>query len=276
VRDDVLAGDVAVVTGSARGIGRAIAERFAEEGAAVVVADVDVEGGRATVDDIADAGGDATFVETDVSDADDARALVDATLAEYDRLDVLVNNAGGGLAGDDALHRVDEATWDTNVDVNLKGSFLCAREALPAMVAGDGGRMVHLSSVNGLTGIGLTAYSAAKAGILSLSRTIATQYGRHGVRSNAICPGTVETESRRREMAEGGGDPAREEWLEQYALGRFGRPGDVADAALYLTSDLSSFVTGSELVVDGGLTCGLDHTLEQLVYGVDEVPTRPE
>jgi 3-oxoacyl-[acyl-carrier protein] reductase len=271
-----LAGEVAVVTGSAKGIGRAIAERFADEGASVVVADVDDDGGRATVESIESAEGRATFVETDVSDADDTRALVDATLDTYDRLDVLVNNAGGGLAGDDNLHRIDEATWDANIDVNLKGSFLCAREALPAMVAGGGGRLVHMSSVNGLTGIGLTAYSAAKAGILSLSRNIATQYGRHGIRSNVICPGTIETESRRREMAESGGDPAREEWLEQYALARFGRPEEVADAALFFASEQSSFVTGTELVVDGGLTAGLDHGLEQLVYDVDDVPTRPE
>lgn len=274
MRASVLADDVAVVTGSARGIGRAIAERFADEGAAVVVADVNAEGGRETVERIEAAGGVATFVETDVSDAGDIRGLVDATLDAHGGLDVLVNNAGGSMSGDDNLHRIDEATWDANLDVNLKGSFLCAREALPAMVASDGGRMVHMSSVNGLTGIGLTAYSAAKAGILSLSRTIATQYGRHGVRSNVICPGTIETESRRVEMEKSGGGPAREEWLEQYALGRFGRPDDVADASLYLASDLSSFVTGSELVVDGGLTSGLDHRFEQLVYDVDEVPTR--
>jgi 3-oxoacyl-[acyl-carrier protein] reductase len=267
-----LEGDVAIVTGAARGIGRAIATRFAAEGAAVIVADVNVDGGHETVERIAHDGGEALFVETDVSDGDAARELVDRTIAEYESLDVLVNNAGGALAGDDNLHRIDEATWDANVDVNLKGSFNCAKAALPAMVAGDGGRMIHMSSVNGLTGIGLTAYSAAKAGICSLSQTIATQYGRHGIRSNVICPGTIETEARREEMSESGGNDVRDEWLDQYALGEFGRPDDVADAALYLASAYSSFVTGTELVVDGGLTAGLDHGLEQLVYDVDESP----
>jgi 3-oxoacyl-[acyl-carrier protein] reductase len=142
------------------------------------------------------------------------------------------------------------------------------------MMENGGGRLIHISSVNGLTGIGLTAYSAAKSGLFAFSRTIATQYGRHGIRSNVIWPGTVETERQREEMAEGDTQLLREEWLDQYPLGRFGRPDDVANAALYLGSKLSEFVTGSELVVDGGLTCGLDHRFEQIVYDVEERPPR--
>lgn len=273
VMDDLLAETTAIVTGSASGIGRAIARRFADAGSEVVVVDVDPDGGTKTVELIEEDGGAATFVRTDVSERGDVRAMVDTTIEEFGGVDVLVNNAGGSF-DDDNLHRVDESTFDRNIEVNLKGSFLCAKEVLPVMVAGGSGSMVHMSSVNGLTGIGLTTYSAAKAGILSLSRLIAVQYGRHGVRSNALCPGTIETEIRRVEMEESGGSAARDEWLEQYALDRFGRPEEVADAALFLSSDLSSFVTGSELVVDGGLTAGLDYSLEQMVYDVDDVPER--
>lgn len=264
---------VAIVTGAGRGIGRAIAERFAAAGAAVVVADIDAESTRETVERIRSDGGTATAVPTDVSDADDVRSLMDVTIDDHDSIDILVNNAGGSF-DDDNLHRVSEAVWDRNIDVNLKGTFLCSREALPAMVANGGGSLVHMSSVNGLTGIGLTAYSAAKSGILALSRNIATQYGRHGIRSNAICPGTIETETRREEMEEAGGSETRDEWLEQYPVGRFGRPSDVAEAALFLASDRSRFISGTKLVVDGGLTAGLDYGLEQRVYNIDETPTR--
>ncbi|GGN24588.1 SDR family NAD(P)-dependent oxidoreductase [Halarchaeum nitratireducens] len=264
--------DVAIVTGAASGIGRAIAVRFAEAGADVVVADIDADGGADTVAQIEDTGGTGVFVDVDVSDGDDVGAMVEATSERFGGIDILVNNAGGSLAGDDNLHRIDESTWRTNIDVNLTGSFLCSKAVLPEMAAGGGGRMVHMSSVNALMGIGLTSYSSAKSGLFALSRTIATQYGRHGIRSNVICPGTIETENRRREMEASGGSDVRDEWLEQYALDRFGTPDDVADAALYLASDMSSFVTGTELLVDGGLTTGLDHSLEQAIYGVDEVP----
>ncbi|MFC6993831.1 SDR family NAD(P)-dependent oxidoreductase [Haladaptatus sp. GCM10025707] len=273
MREKLLADDVAIVTGAGQGIGRAIAERFAGEGASVVVSDINSKTGAETVDRIHADGGKATFVRTDVSNHEDVKNLIDIVVDDYGGLDILVNNAGGSI-DDDNLHRIDEETFEKNVNVNLKGTFFCSKEALPVIVADGGGRMVHMSSVNALTGIGLTAYSAAKGGILSLSRNIATQYGRHGIRSNALCPGTIETESRRKEMAETGDTTAHVEWLEEYALGRFGRPADVANAALYLGSDLSSFVTGTELVVDGGLTSGLNHRLEQEVYDVDEVPTR--
>lgn len=263
---------VAIVTGAAMGIGRAIATTYAAEGATVVVADVDADGGEDTVSTIEAAGGTARFIECDVSDAAAVDALVEATLTAFGSIDVLMNNAGGSFADDDNIHRIDEDTWDANVDVNLKGSFLCAQKVIPPMVTAGGGTLVHMSSVNGITGIGLTAYSAAKAGILSLSRNIATQYGMHGIRSNAICPGTIETESRRVEMEETGGGPARDEWLEQYALGRFGRPEEVAEAAVFLASERSSFVTGTELVVDGGLTAGLDQSLERAVYTIDDGP----
>lgn len=267
----MLDGDVAIVTGSARGIGREIARVFASEGAHVAVADVDAEGGEETVRRVEEQGGSATFYETDVIETAAVEDAVDSTMEEFGSVDVLVNNAGGSF-DDDNLHRIDESVWEKNLAVNLTGQFLFARHALPAMVESGGGAMVHMSSVNGITGIGLTAYSAAKSGVLSLSRNIATQYGRHGIRSNVICPGTIETETRRKEMEESGGGPAREQWLDQYPVGRLGRPEDVAKTALYLASDMADFVTGTEIVVDGGLTAGLDATFQQTIYDVDERP----
>lgn len=275
MREQLLESEVAIVTGGASGIGRAIARRFADEGAAVVVADVDSEAGRRTVAETTDAPGEIHFVETDVSDRADVDSLVAGVVDRFDGVDVLVNNAGGSI-DDDNLHRIGEETWDRNVDVNLKGTFLCSKAALEPMVATGGGRMIHMSSVNALTGIGLTAYSAAKGGIISFSRVLAAQYAAHGIRSNVLCPGTIATERREEKMRDRGSDDSHETWTRQYPAGRFGRPEEVADAALYLASDLSSFVTGTKLVVDGGLTAGLDQELLRRVYDIDESPIRAD
>jgi 3-oxoacyl-[acyl-carrier protein] reductase len=267
---------VAIVTGGAGGIGRAIVEQFVESGAQVVVADVDAEGGRETVASVESERGDAVFVEADVTDADDVAALVAATTETYGGLDVLVTNAGAST-GDDSLHRLDEADWDRLVDLNLKSHFLCAREAIPQMASTGGGSMVHMSSVNGLTGIGLTGYSAAKSGILGLSRLIATQYGRHGVRSNVVCPGTIQSPALAEKREAEWDDETWDAWYDQYPLGRFGRPREVAEATQFLASDAASYVTGTALVVDGGLTAGLPQSLESRMYDVDDVgdPDQP-
>lgn len=277
--DHELAGEIAVITGASKGIGRAIAEHFAAAGANVVICSREQE----AIDEVAAAitkedGGDALGVECDVTDSAAVEAMVDAALAEFGTVDALVNNAGG-MIRDDNLHRIDEETFDRNVEVNLKGQYLVASELLPVMIENDGGSMVHMGSVNGIFGIGLTAYSAAKSGILSLSRNIATQYGRFGVRSNVISPGTIETKNREDEMTETEsrqqeGKTAREEWIDQYPLGRFGRPREIADATLFLASDRSSFVSGTNLVVDGGLTAGLDSTFQTTIYDADDRPTR--
>ncbi|WP_049972677.1 SDR family NAD(P)-dependent oxidoreductase [Haladaptatus cibarius] len=264
-------GDIAIVTGASNGIGRAIAQQLAAANATVVVADVDENGGERTVAAIEDDGGTAEFVRTDVSDATDVSTLVEATMDAHGSVDALVNNAGGSF-DDGNPDRVTEETWNRIIDVNLKGQFLCARETLPAMVESGGGSMVHVSSVNARIGIGLAAYSMSKNGVLALSRIIATQYGRHGVRSNAVCPGSIITDASSEKLTTEG--PVREEWLDQYPVGRFGRPEDVAAAVSFLTSEMASFITGTELVIDGGLTAGLDQRLETMMYDIDEPAAR--
>lgn len=266
-------GDVVIVTGAGNGIGRTIAQQFATAEATVVVADIDADSGEKTVAAIERNGGRAEFVATDVSDTDDVGTLVDATVDAHGSVDVLVNNAGGSF-DDGNPDRVAESTWDHVIDVNLKGQFLCARAVLPAMIDSGGGAMVHVSSVNAYHGIGLASYSAAKNGVLALSRLIATQYGRHGVRSNAVCPGTIITGASSELLTNEG--PVREEWLDQYPVGRFGRPADVGAAVLFLASEAASFITGTELVIDGGLTAGVDQRLERMMYGIDRAPAHTD
>jgi 3-oxoacyl-[acyl-carrier protein] reductase len=263
--------EVTIITGAGSGIGEATAHRFAEEGATVVVADVDVDGGRETVESIAADGGDAMFLETDVSAESQVTDMVAETIDRYGEIDVLVNNAGGVFGSDGRPHEVAEADWTRNVDINLKGQFLCAREVLPAMVDGGGGSLVHVSSVNGLYGMWLTSYSAAKGGIIPFSRLIATQYGRYGIRSNAICPGEIRTPAL--EYLEWG-DEVVDAVRDQFPLGRFGDPREVAHVALFLASAEASYVTGTEVVVDGGMTCGPDQTLERIMSGIDARPSR--
>ncbi|MFH5800551.1 SDR family NAD(P)-dependent oxidoreductase [Haladaptatus sp. CMAA 1911] len=277
--DNELAGETAVITGASKGIGREIAEHFAVAGADVVICSReqgDIDEVAAEISD--GGGGDALGIECDVTDSAAVEAMVDAALDEFGTVDVLVNNAGG-MIRDDNLHRIDEDVFDRNIEVNLKGQYLVASELLPVMVENGGGSMVHMGSVNGIFGIGLTAYSAAKSGILSLSRNIATQYGRYGIRSNIVSPGTIETQNREDEMTEteerqGGGKTAREEWIDQYPLGRFGRPREIAEATLFLASDRGGFVSGTNLVVDGGLTAGLDSTFQTAIYDADDRPVR--
>jgi 3-oxoacyl-[acyl-carrier protein] reductase len=266
--DALLTDQTAIVTGGGQGIGRAISEVFASEGAMVIVADIDTEAGGETVDSIRDDGGRATFVETDVTDQRDVDTAVEACVDTYGSLDVLVNNAGASTC-DDSLHRLDHATWEQMLDLNLTSQFQCARAALEPMVESGGGAMIHMSSVNGLLGIGLTGYSAAKGGLLGLSRVIAAQYGRYGVRSNVICPGTIESAALAEKREENWSTEMRNRFIDQYPLGRFGEPEEVASAALFLASDMGSFITGTELLVDGGFTASTDQPLLDMLYEID-------
>lgn len=281
----LLADETVIVTGGTHGIGRSIVEKFAAEGANLVVSSRTESDVSAVAEELrAEYDVDTVGVPCDVTNADEIESMVDATLERFGGIDALVNNAGGSIA-DDNIHRIDEEAWDRTVELNLKSLFLVSREVIAPMVESGGGSIVHMSSVNGLDGIGQIAYSSARSGVLGLSRLIATQYGRHGIRSNVICPGTIETGRRSGQMDETGEsrDSAehdgewtqRDQWIDQYPSGRFGRPEEVADATLFLASDMSSFVNGTHLVVDGGLTAGLDWSFQQQIFRSDEAPTRP-
>lgn len=243
---------VALVTGAGSGIGRAIAELFAQEGARVVVNDRYGARAEETVQSIAAAGGVALAVEADVSQREAVEAMVALAQETYGRLDILVNNAAVGT-GDDILN-IDEAEWDRGLAVVLKSVYLCCKAALPGMIAQKSGAFVNISSVNGLTGLGEEAYSAGKAGVINLTKNMALKYGQHNVRANVICPGTIQTPIWQPQLAK---DPNIFDKLTSwYPLGRVGQPEDIAKAALFLASAESAWITGVVLPVDGGLMAG--------------------
>lgn len=249
-----LGGKVAVVTGAGSGIGRATAQRFAREGASVVVADWNPAGGRETVDLIRSAGGEAVFVETDVSQADQAGRMVETALSGYGRLDILFNNAAIQVFG--TIPDTSEADWHKVLDVNLKGVYLGCKYAIPPMIEQGGGSIINMSSILGLVGDpAMPAYGATKGGILAMTKAMAQAHGRQNIRVNSICPGDVETPLVM-EYFDQQPDPAaaRQVVANEYALGRIARPDEIASVALFLASDESSFITGTYIVVDGGLT----------------------
>jgi len=252
---------IAIITGAASGIGHATAFRFASEGAKVVVVDINDAGGMETVQHIEAEGGAGLFVHTDVTVAAEVETLVRQTLAAYGGIDILINNAMF-CDGDDIL-TVDEALWDKNIRGCLNSTFLCCKAVLLQMVTQGRGAIVNIASVNALLGLGEEGYSAAKAGIISLTQNIAVRYGEHGIRANAICPGSIQTPTWIPVLAK---DPDLFERLAKwYPLKRIGQPEEVAAAVLFLASDEASFITGTNLVVDGGLTAGLKRMGEELV-----------
>lgn len=252
-----LEGKAVLVTGGALGIGKGIAECFAREGAAVSIADIDRSAAERLADALRAQGSRVVVTVGDVSSATDAQRMVRETVEGLRRLDVLVNNAG--IQPVDWYFRVEdtpEEVWDRILDVNLKGQFLMAKYALPHIrAAGPGGSVINMASVQGLQSMpGVPSYAASKGGILSLTRNMALDYARDGIRVNAICPGTMDSEMVRTSARSEGGDI--EATLARYGafhpLGRLGTPEDVAQAVLYLASPRGSFVTGTALVVDGG------------------------
>jgi NAD(P)-dependent dehydrogenase (short-subunit alcohol dehydrogenase family) len=245
-------GKVAVVTGAASGIGRAAALLLAREGARVAVVDLDADAGEATCRLIAEAGREASFVRADVGDAASARAMVDAVVGRYGRLDCAFNNAG--VASRFApLADFDEAAWDRIMTTNLKGVWLCMKHEIPVMRAQASGTIVNTSSGTTITArLGTGPYAASKAGIIQLTRVAALEYAGAGLRINTVLPGMTRTPPIERRFA---ANPAEEpEKLAEYPLGRIATPEEIAEAAAWLLSDQSSFVTGHALVVDGGLS----------------------
>lgn len=242
-----LAGKTALVTGGGNGIGREIARLFAMEGARIISVDKDGPGNAETARAIHEHGGACEPVAADVSRAQEVSLAFEVAGG----VDILVNNAAT-CRGDGFLHEVSEPDWDQTIAACLKSVYLCTRAALAPMMARRAGAIVNISSVNALTGIHLAAYTAAKGAILSLTRLLALQYGPYGIRTNAICPGTIMTESTRLHYEER--PQAKASLLALYPGSSFGEPSDIAECALYLASGRSKFVNGGVIVVDGGMS----------------------
>ncbi len=243
---------VAIITGSGSGIGRGGALVFAKEGARVVIADISEAGGRETERLVCQAGGEAFFVHTDVSQAALVERMVNATLARYQRIDILWNNAAPidlFNEHDRAVHELPEWVWDQMINVALKGVYLCSKYVLPHMMAAKRGVIINTSSVHALMGeAGYDSYNAAKGGINSLTKGMAVYYAPHNIRVNAICPGFIQTPGTERYIR----DPKDRKAIEALHLTRLGTPEDIANFALYLASDEGAFITGGVIPVDGG------------------------
>lgn len=258
-------GRLAIITGSGSGLGRVLAHRFAAEGASVIVADVVGQRANAVANEITEAGGTALPQTADVTSATDVKAMAAAAREAFGPTDILVNNAA--KATDTDFLDMTEEAWDEEIAIALKGTFLCSQAVLKDMIENGSGVILNISTVNALAYYGNEAYSAAKAGVLSLTRSLAVRYGPFGVRANAIAPGTLRTpiwEQRRQK------DPDVFERLAKwYPLGRVGEPEDVAGAALFLASDEAAWISGAVLPVDGGLTAGNPHMVQEIVKEAD-------
>jgi NAD(P)-dependent dehydrogenase (short-subunit alcohol dehydrogenase family) len=252
-----LAGKVAFVTGAASGIGAACALRFAEEGAALAGFDLSRPEGEAGADWLAGAKlAPATHFETgDVRDEARVAEAVARAKQRLGRIDVLVNAAG--VAGGGMIHMLDAAEWDRVVDVNLKGTFLVSKHVVGVMLAQQSGSIVNVASVEGIEGfLGGSSYNASKGGVVLLTKNMAIDYARAGIRVNVVCPGFIDTPMFRAVILDGPVKAIAPQIREAHQLGRFGKPVEVANAALFLASDEASFVTGVTLPVDGGYTAG--------------------
>jgi NAD(P)-dependent dehydrogenase (short-subunit alcohol dehydrogenase family) len=249
----LLEGKTIIITGGSTGIGRASAERCAEEGAAVVIADINKTEAQATCDAIKAKGGNIMFVETDVTDSGAVKAMIEATVDTHGSLDGAFNNAGieGAFAN---ITKMTEAEFDRTVNVDLKGVWLCVKFEIEQLLSqGHGGSIVSTASVAGLVGTrGGTAYCAAKHGVVGLTKSAALEFARKKIRVNAVCPGVIETPMLDRLVVETGLD--RESFASQEPMARFGDPREIGEAVVWLLSDQSSFVTGVAMPVDGGYT----------------------
>lgn len=241
---------IAIVTGAGSGIGAESAVRFAQEGAAVVCADIRQARAEQTAEAIRAAGGRAIGVEVDVRSAASNEAMVNAAVGEFGRVDVAFFNAGTIRPG--TAVELSEEDWDIVMDTNVKSIFLGAKYVVPVMADGGGGSIVCTASVSGLRGDPAgVVYGASKAAVINLTRCLATDHGGQGIRVNCICPGAIDTPPVQRMLS---GEGVRERAGKAYLLGRIGEPSEIASAAVFLASDQSSFITGEALVVDGGLT----------------------
>jgi NAD(P)-dependent dehydrogenase (short-subunit alcohol dehydrogenase family) len=244
---------VALITGAGSGIGKETALLFASEGAKVVVVDMNEQGGSEVVEAIKAGGGDAAFTKADVSKAKDSEEMVAFAEKTYGKLDVIFNNAGIFHAKDESVTTTEEDIWNLVIDIDLKGVFLGCKYGIPALQRAGGGSIINTASFVAIMGAAVPqiAYTAAKGGVLSMTREIAVEFARQNIRCNALCPGPVETPLLAELLAD---EERRNRRLVHIPMGRFGKPQEMAHAALFLASDESSFVTGSSFLVDGGIT----------------------
>jgi len=247
-----LDGKVALITGGASGIGRETALLFAKEGARVLVVDRDEKNGRAVVGEIESAGGTARFAPADVSRAADCESMVAAAESAFGKLDVLFNNAGIMDSADDDAVKTEEEVWDRTMAINLKGVFFGCKYGIPALRRAGGGVILNTASFVAVLGAATPqlAYTASKGGVLALTRELAVVHARESIRVNALCPGPLRTEMLMKFLDT---EEKKQRRLVHVPMGRFGEAREMAQAALYLASDESSYVTGAELVIDGGL-----------------------
>lgn len=243
--------NVALVTGGSSGIGRTTALHFAREGAKVAIASRRQEQGQSVVDEIRNAGGDAIFIKTDVSKADDCANAVSQTVAAFGKLDIAFNNAGVEAFGK-PVAETDESTWDSVLNINLKGIFLSMKYEIPEMLKAGGGSIVNMSSTYGIvaSAFGGCSYHASKAGIIGLTKAAALEYAKHGIRVNAICPAFVATAMVEKFLEETG---MTDQIKAFHPVGRLGTESEIAQSVVFLASDASSFMTGTALSVDGGM-----------------------
>ena len=250
-----LEGKNAIVTGSGNGIGRAIAERFAAEGARVTVADIEEDAGQETVNRIISNGGTAIFVRTDTTDSDAIKATVAATIAAHGEIDVLVNNAAAFVFG--KVEDVTQDDWSKVFGVNVIGYANCVREVLPSMRKQNGGAIVNIASVSSyIAQPEFIPYNASKGAVAQLTRCLAMDLAEDNIRVNAVCPGSIRTRATDRHIAELGLDPEEsyEGFGQDSLMKRMGKPSEIASGALFLASDEASFMTGAHIVIDGGAT----------------------
>ena len=241
-----LKGKVALISGAARGMGATEARLFASEGAQVVLGDVLHQQAQAVADEINNSGGQALFVPLDVTREDSWRNAVSATEQRFGNVSVLVNNAG--ILVREELEEGTDPGWDSTMNVNAKGVYLGMKQAVPSMLRAGGGSIINISSISGIVSLGYPAYNASKGAVRIVTKTVAMEYADKNIRVNSIHPGVINTDMM------GGDTRAAEDWDRLIPLGRFAEPIEVAYGALFLASDESSFMTGSELVIDGGFT----------------------
>ncbi len=249
----ILEGKVALITGAGSGIGRATSTIFAREGARLIIADVVADAGQETLEAVKQTGAEAVFLQTDVAQASAVEALIAKAVATYGRLDCAFNNAG--IEGAGALtHKCTMENWNRVIAINLTGVWMCMKAEITQMLAqGGGGAIVNTSSLAGLAGSkGGPAYVASKHGVVGLTKAAALEYGRHGIRVNAVCPGPIRTPMMERIMAMSGNQAAEERFIKGEPLRRFGQPSEIGEAVAWLCSEHASYVTGIPMPVDGG------------------------